>query len=121
MRELAMLCSTLSGASGSSGMVLAMHFIQVACIMRHADGSALFQEYMREIVREQYLLASLLLAQPARFRLLMSSAFVSYDLELRREASELFAGSGLAYMFDKRFHSGGVRGLSGMSLWLEVM
>jgi len=59
MRELAMLCSTLSGACGSSGMVLAMHFIQVACIMRHANGSALFQEYMREIVREQYLLASM--------------------------------------------------------------
>ena len=70
---------------------------------------------------EQYLLASLLLAQPARFRLLMSSAFVSYDPELRREASELFSGSGLAYMFDQQFQSGGVRGLSGMSLWLEVM
>jgi len=70
---------------------------------------------------EQYLLASLLLAQPARFRLLMSSAFVSYDPELRQEASELFSGSGLAYMFDRQFRSGGVRGLSGMSLWLEVV
>lgn len=59
MRELAQLCSTLSGACGSSGMVLAMHFIQVACIVRHADGSVLFQEYMREIVREQHLLASM--------------------------------------------------------------
>jgi len=59
MRELAQLCSTLSGACGSSGMVLAMHFIQVACIVRHASGSALFQQYMREIVREQYLLASM--------------------------------------------------------------
>ena len=41
MRELALLCSTLSGACGSSGMVLAMHFIQVACIMRHANGLSL--------------------------------------------------------------------------------
>ena len=59
MRELAQLCSTLSGACGSSGMILAMHFIQVACIVRHGSDSALFQEYMREIVREQYLLASM--------------------------------------------------------------
>jgi acyl-CoA dehydrogenase len=59
MRELGQLCSTLSGACGSSGMVLAMHFIQVACITRHAEASPLFQEYMREIVREQYLLASM--------------------------------------------------------------
>ena len=78
-------------------------------------------EWTSRYYSEQYLLASLLLAQPARFRLLMSSAFVSYDSELRREASELFSGSGLAYMFDKQFQSGGVRGLSGMSLWLEVM
>ena len=78
-------------------------------------------EWTSRYYSEQYLLASWLLAQPARFRLLMSSAFVSYDPELRREASELFAGSGLAYMFDKQFRSGGVRGLSGMSLWLEVM
>jgi acyl-CoA dehydrogenase len=59
MRELAQLCSTLAGACGSSGMVLAMHFIQVACIVRHANESALFQQYMREIVRDQYLLASM--------------------------------------------------------------
>ncbi len=70
---------------------------------------------------EQYLLASLLLAQPARFRLLLSSAFVSYEPELRREAGELLSGSGLAFMLDKQFASGGVRGLSGMSLWLEVI
>src|ERR1700758_2860252 len=35
MRELAALCSTLAQACGSSAMVLAMHYIQVACIARH--------------------------------------------------------------------------------------
>src|SRR5689334_17705426 len=34
LRELTELCSTLSRACGSSGMVLAMHYIQVACIAR---------------------------------------------------------------------------------------
>ena len=79
------------------------------------------KEWTSRYYSEQYLLASLLLAQPARFRLLMSNAFVSYDPELRREARELLSGSGLAYMLEERFSSGGVRGLSGISLWLEVM
>ena len=36
MRELAALCSNLAQACGSSAMVLAMHYIQVACIARFA-------------------------------------------------------------------------------------
>ena len=78
-------------------------------------------EWSSRYYSEQYLLASLLLAQPARFRLLVSNAFVSYEPELRREARELFSGSSLAYMLEKQFSAGGIRGLSGMSLWLEVM
>lgn len=57
--ELSQLCSTLSQACGSSGMVLAMHFIQVGCIVRHGDDSAFFQAYMREMVQHQYVLASI--------------------------------------------------------------
>ena len=59
MRELAMLCSTLAQSCGSSAMVLAMHYIQVACIARHAQSSALLQDYLRELVEHQYLLASM--------------------------------------------------------------
>lgn len=59
MRELGQLCATISGACGSSGMVLAMHYIQVACIVRHAQDSAFFQGYLRELVSEQWLLASM--------------------------------------------------------------
>ena len=59
MRELGQLCATISGACGSSGMVLAMHYIQVACIVRHAQDSEFFQDYLRELVREQWLLASM--------------------------------------------------------------
>src|SRR5580692_1258437 len=39
MRELAQLCSTLAQSCGSSAMVLAMHYIQVACIVRHSKSS----------------------------------------------------------------------------------
>jgi acyl-CoA dehydrogenase len=59
MRELAVLCSTLAQSCGSSAMVLAMHYIQVACIMRHAGGSEYFNNYLRELVEHQYLLASM--------------------------------------------------------------
>jgi acyl-CoA dehydrogenase len=59
MRELAALCSTLAQSCGSSAMVLAMHYIQVACIVRHAQSSAFFQNYLRELVENQYVLASM--------------------------------------------------------------
>ena len=59
MRELAALCSTLARGCGASAMVLAMHYSQVACLVRHAADSALFRDYLRELAARQYLLASL--------------------------------------------------------------
>ena len=59
MRELAALCSTLAQACGSSAMVLAMHYIQVACIVRHSKSSAYFRDYLREVVEHQLVLASM--------------------------------------------------------------
>ena len=57
--ELGQLCATLSQACGSSGMVLAMHFIQVGCVARHGQSSAFFRGYLRDLVKHQYLLASM--------------------------------------------------------------
>ena len=59
MRQLAQLCAVVAGACGSSGMVLAMHYIQVACIARHHDGSDFFKRYLAEIVETQPILASI--------------------------------------------------------------
>ncbi|HLY51569.1 MAG TPA: acyl-CoA dehydrogenase family protein, partial [Steroidobacteraceae bacterium] len=59
MGELAALCSTLARGCGASAMVLAMHYAQVACIVRHAQDSAFFREYLRELAARQYLLASM--------------------------------------------------------------
>ena len=59
MRELAALCSTLAQSCGSSAMVLAMHYIQVACIARHALDSEFFRGYLKELVEHQYVLASM--------------------------------------------------------------
>ena len=59
LHQLSVLCATVSGACGSSGMVLAMHYIQVGCIVRHVADSAFFDAYLREIVDTQPLLASI--------------------------------------------------------------
>ena len=59
MVQLATLCAALAQACSSSSMVLAMHFIQVACIARHSSDSPFFQTYLRDLVAKQYLLASM--------------------------------------------------------------
>jgi acyl-CoA dehydrogenase len=56
--ELSKICEVLSQYCASTAMIYAMHQIQVACIVHHALGSAFFRGYMRDLVREQYLLAS---------------------------------------------------------------
>jgi len=43
---------------GASGLVFAMHQIQVACLVRHADGAEWFDDYLRSLVQEQRLIAS---------------------------------------------------------------
>jgi acyl-CoA dehydrogenase len=60
MLELGNQCAALAQGCSSSGMVLAMHHIQVACIARHGAGSAYFQKYMREnLAGNQELVASI--------------------------------------------------------------
>src|SRR3569833_2042303 len=59
MRELALLRSTLAQSCGSSATVLAMHYIQVACIARHGLSSEYFRRYLQELVEHQYVLASM--------------------------------------------------------------
>ncbi len=59
LRELGDQCAAIAQGCGSSGMVLAMHHIQVACIARHALESEFFRDYLRSLSREQWLLASI--------------------------------------------------------------
>ncbi len=58
MSELAAQCATLAQGCGASGMVLAMHHIQVGCMARHGADAPFFQSYLREIVEKQLLMAS---------------------------------------------------------------
>jgi acyl-CoA dehydrogenase len=59
MRQLTELCSTLAQGCGSSAMVLAMHYIQVACIARHGLAATYLSGYLQDLVRHQFLLASM--------------------------------------------------------------
>src|SRR6476661_494569 len=59
MEQLSQLCSTLAQSCASSAMVLAMHYIQLACIARHGMDSEFFRDYLRDLVRRQHLLASM--------------------------------------------------------------
>ncbi|MFD1579624.1 acyl-CoA dehydrogenase family protein [Ramlibacter ginsenosidimutans] len=59
LQELSQLCATLAQSCGSSAMVLAMHYIQLACIARHGMDSEWWRTYLRDLVRRQDLLASM--------------------------------------------------------------
>lgn len=56
--QIAKICEALGQYCGSSAMIYAMHCIQVACVVHHAQGSAYFRKYLRSLVDEQRLMAS---------------------------------------------------------------
>ena len=58
LAQVAAHCQTLAGACGSSGMILAMHHIQVACLVRHSAANGWHADFLRRVHNEQLLLAS---------------------------------------------------------------
>lgn len=59
MRELGALVGALAQHCASSAMVLAMHYNQLCCVVRHTQGSAFFERFQRELVARQWLMASI--------------------------------------------------------------
>jgi acyl-CoA dehydrogenase len=57
-QALARACFELARCCSSTAMVFAMHQIQVATIVRHLDGAPWFEDYLRRVVAEQRLIAS---------------------------------------------------------------
>ena len=58
IQQIARVCEALGHYCGSSAMIYAMHCIQVACVVHHAQESAYFRDYLRKLVEEQRLMAS---------------------------------------------------------------
>jgi acyl-CoA dehydrogenase len=56
--QVARLCEALGQYCGSTAMIYAMHLIQVACVVHHAQLSTYFQNYLHRLVEEQRLMAS---------------------------------------------------------------
>jgi acyl-CoA dehydrogenase len=56
--ELAAICQVLAQSCATTGMVYAMHQIQVLCITRHLKDSAFFRAYLTECAETQRLIAS---------------------------------------------------------------
>jgi acyl-CoA dehydrogenase len=52
------MCYALGRACSSTAMIVAMHHVKVACIVRHGRGNAWQESFMRRIATEQMLLAS---------------------------------------------------------------
>ena len=57
-RELAAVCEVLGRACASTAMIFAMHQIEVACLVRHGLASPFFRDYLAELARHQWLIAS---------------------------------------------------------------
>jgi len=56
--ELAAACEVLGRACASSAMVFAMHQIEVACLVRHAQASTFFRDYLADVAQNGRLIAS---------------------------------------------------------------
>ena len=56
--ELTAICTTLGRYCSSTAMVFAMHQIQVACIVDYGQGTAHFDDFLREIASAGRLIAS---------------------------------------------------------------
>jgi acyl-CoA dehydrogenase len=59
LRTLGLICGEVARACGSSGLVLAMHYSQLICLVRHGMDSAFFRQYLRDAVIGQPLLSSM--------------------------------------------------------------
>ncbi|HVJ94332.1 MAG TPA: acyl-CoA dehydrogenase family protein [Labilithrix sp.] len=58
MVTLAGICEAMGSACGASGLITAMHHIQVACLVRHGADSPAIGAYLAEVAEKQRLIAS---------------------------------------------------------------
>jgi acyl-CoA dehydrogenase len=56
--QIGKICEVMGQYCGSSAMIYAMHKIQVACVVHHAQESDYFRNYLRELATGQRLMAS---------------------------------------------------------------
>jgi acyl-CoA dehydrogenase len=88
--EIADVCYILGQACSSTGLIYAMHQIKMACITRHAKGSAALERILGRIAAEQLLMASSTTEGQAGGNVRSSEAAVEHDgnqVTLERKAT----------------------------------
>jgi acyl-CoA dehydrogenase len=88
--EIADVCYILGQACSSTGLIYAMHQIKMACITRHAKGSAAIERILSRIAAEQLLMASSTTEGQAGGNVRSSEAAVEHDggqVTLERKAT----------------------------------
>ena len=58
LADVALVCRVLGRACGSTALIFAMHQIQVACVIAGGGDTAWSNAFLRRLVRDQLLLAS---------------------------------------------------------------
>jgi acyl-CoA dehydrogenase len=58
MADLSAISTILAKACGSTGMIFAMHQMQIGCMARHHAGSSFFPDYLKAAADHQWLVAS---------------------------------------------------------------
>ncbi|MCT9117652.1 acyl-CoA/acyl-ACP dehydrogenase [Cupriavidus gilardii] len=76
---IAAICRVLGGACAATGMIYAMHQIQVACLVAHARGSIWHERLLARIAADQLLLASATSEQSTGGALRTSGCAVATD------------------------------------------
>ncbi len=56
--ELAAACEALGRGCASTAMIYAMHQIEVACLVRHGLSSSFFRDYLADLAKHEWLIAS---------------------------------------------------------------
>ncbi|WP_354686187.1 acyl-CoA dehydrogenase family protein [Cupriavidus necator] len=79
IETIAAICRILGGGCAATGMIYAMHQIQVACVVDHGIGSAWHQDLLRRLAAEQLLLASATSEESIGGALRTSSCAVNAD------------------------------------------
>jgi len=93
--DVAEVCYALGQACASTAMIYAMHQVKAACVIRHADASPWHQDFIRQLVAEQLLLASSTTEGKAGGDVRRSAAAVTEDagrIRLDRDASVISYG-----------------------------
>jgi acyl-CoA dehydrogenase len=88
--EIADVCYILGQACSSTALIYAMHQIKMACITRHAKGSAALERILSRIASEQLLMASSTTEGQAGGNVRSSEAAVEHDgaeVTLERKAT----------------------------------